>query len=240
MAEEPLDQSKVAASPVVERKMRRLFWGSLLLSAIVALHFIIAAARGVTAGPLQPLLPVALLWSLVVTGYAFQAVSALAAERARKRSFTDERTGVFTLEYLKSCLDQERKRAKENSGAGAVVLYVDLLQLERVNRLMGYAVGDIVLKSIAQMIADNSRPGDIVGRVGGDEFLVIMPEASPTAAQEAVAHIRDAIETYELDVGKKGVINYLSCKAGAARFPQDGETPEQIISVARERLAAAR
>jgi diguanylate cyclase (GGDEF)-like protein len=239
MADDLQDQGKVAASPAVERKMRRLFWGSLLLSTIVALHFIIAAARGVTAGPLQPLLPAALLWSLVMTGYAFQAVSGLAGERARKKGFTDDRTGVFTLDYLKSCLEQERRRARENGGAGAVVLYVDMVRLDRVNRLMGYAVGDIVLKSVAQMIADSCRSGDIVGRVGGDEFLVIMPEASPQEAQEAVARIRQAIEDYELDLGKKGVIDYLSCKAGAARFPQDGETPEQIISVARERLAAA-
>lgn len=242
MADDVRSDTDLVAPPTLERKTRRLFWGSLILSAIVAFHFLFTTGRiRLMDGVLTPLLPVALLWSLVLTGYAFHMVYELAQERGRKlnRAYRDEGTGVFTLDYLEAYLEQEKKRAAGEKSAGTVVLYLDMVGLEKVNRTMGHAVGDIVLNAAGQLIADNARPGDVVGRVGGDEFLIIMPEATPEEAQEAVSRIREAIEAYEFEVGKKGTINYLSCRAGAARLPANGDTPDEVISTARDRLVAA-
>jgi diguanylate cyclase (GGDEF)-like protein len=223
----------------MESRARRLFWGSLLLSVLIALHSLLAAGEaGGVAAILSSFLPAVILWSLVLTGYSFFSVMRIATERVKRLSsdFTDMGTGVFSLHYLESCLEHEHRRAMETGTAPAVVAYLDLVNLERVNQEFGYAVGDIVLRSVAETLAENVRRGDVVGRVGGDEFLIIMPETTLARGQVEASRIADVIEAFNLDLGKRGVIDYLSARVGLALFPNEGESPQDIVQAARSKL----
>lgn len=232
------DSLDVQVSEEAEKKARKLFLGSLVLSVLIVVHIVYLAERGGgLLATISTFLPAVLLWSLAMTGYAFYMLYSIAQQRAARlsKAFTDFSTGVFTLAYLKSCLLQEHKRALE-MGTFAAVLYVDMVNLERVNRDFGHAVGDIVLKAVAQVIEANVRRGDTVGRVGGDEFLVIMPETTAEEAQGVVQSIRRIIKAYRLDLGKRGVIDFLDCKTGLAIFPAEGASPEDLVAAAREKL----
>jgi len=221
-----------------EHKARVLFWGALVLSMLIVVQMVIElkATEGFTM-LLRAFLVAILLWSFVLSGYAFHLVSRLVEHTERQGGrFTDPHTGVFTLEYLKSCLDQEYRRALE-TGVSATVIYVDMRNLERVNHSFGYTVGDIALKALAQICADEIRSGDVLGRVGGDEFLIVLPETNLDQARPVVENIEQAIREYRLDLGKRGVIDYLSCRTGTAVFPADGSNPEDIIAAAHENMA---
>jgi diguanylate cyclase (GGDEF)-like protein len=221
-----------------EGKARTLFWGSLLLSVLIVLHSIYLSQRaGGALSIISSFLPVVLLWSMAMTAYAFFVLHDIARQRAERLAGgrTDPATGLFSLQYLHSCLEAERRHAIE-AGRSAAVIYVDLVNLERVNNEFGHTVGDIVLKAMARLVAANARPGDIVGRVAGDEFLVIMPETSTEEAEAAVERIGGAVAGYDLNLGKRGTIDFIRCRFGVAMFPGEGDA-EGIISVARAKLS---
>ncbi|KPK62426.1 MAG: hypothetical protein AMK73_06120 [Planctomycetes bacterium SM23_32] len=230
-------QDKVTQA--AEKKARKLFLGSLLLSGLIIVHIVyLARTGGGILNTIRSFLPVVLLWSLTMTAYAFYVLASIARERAQAlaESITDTRTGVFSLSYLRSCLEQEHRRAVE-LGVPAAVVYVDMVDLDRVNQDFGHAIGDIVLKAVAQLIADRVRTGDVVGRVGGDEFAVIMPEAGLREAEGIVRGIVGAIKGYQLELGKRGQIDFLGCRTGVAVFPAEGNTPDEIIAAARDKMA---
>lgn len=229
----------VKSIPATDSKARKLFWGSFLLTILILTHLVYLAGRaGGVLAVIETFLPPVLLWSMVVTGYSFYVVQDLAEQRGHQigASFTDTATGVFTLDYLKSCLEHERRRVEEAQSHPTTVAYVDMVRLEQVNRGFGHAVGDIVLKAAAQLIAAHVRPGDVVGRVGGDEFLVVMPDTLLEPAQDVMAAIEGAIRGYQLDMGKRGRIDFLDCNIGLAAFPDEGQTPEDVIAAARQNL----
>jgi len=222
----------------IEEKLRKIFLGSLLLNILVVIHlFYLAGTGSGFLATVRSLLPAVLLWSLMVTAYAFHALWEVSVKRRSviSMAFTDTATGVYSLSYLTSYLERERERVRQ-TGRPAAVAYLDLINLDRVNHSFGHAVGDIVLKSVAQLIADNIRQGDIVGRVGGDEFLVVMPETPLPQAESLLANLRSVIAGYRLDLGKRGTIDFLGCKIGLAAFPIEGGTPADIIQAAREKL----
>jgi diguanylate cyclase (GGDEF)-like protein len=232
-------QEKLAQA--AEGRARKLFWGSVLLNVLIVVHLVYQTRQlGGFLTVTRTVLPAVLLWSLAMTAYAFTTMNSIATQRAERlaNAFTDLSTGLFNLDYLKSCLAHEHKRALEE-GTSAAVVYADMVNLEKVNQSFGHAVGDIVLKAIARVIANNVRRGDIVGRVGGDEFLIIMPETTPSEAESVVKNIRRAIGDYRLELGKRGTIDFLSCKTGIAVFPTEADTPEGIMAVARKKLDEA-
>ncbi len=219
------------------QKARLIFWGALVLSTLIVVQMVVDLRSSPAASPvLRGFLVTTLLWSFLLTAYSFHLVSGL-VEICRRSGgrFTDQHTGVFTLDYLKSCLEQEYHRALE-TGVAATVIYVDMQHLERVNHSFGYTVGDIALKALAEVLSGNIRPGDILGRVGGDEFLIVLPETNLNDARSVAEGIEKAIGAYRLDLGKRGVIDYLRCRTGMAAFPAEGSTPEDIIAAAHQNM----
>ncbi|MCD6417099.1 MAG: GGDEF domain-containing protein [Planctomycetes bacterium] len=229
---EPDDQT---FPKMVRPKARVMFCMSLLLSLLITVILVIAVRRGGLFSPwFFAFLLGVLFWSFVVSGYAFELVWSV-SRRAEKALFMDPRTGVFSLEYLKSALHRDYKRAIA-SGVGSIVIYVDMFGLQNVNRNIGYTVGDIALKSVAGIISDAIRSSDIVGRVGGDEFLIVMPEATLDLGEAIARKVRQAVGSYQLDLGKRGRIDSIGCHTGIAVFPADGTTPQEIISAARNNI----
>jgi diguanylate cyclase (GGDEF)-like protein len=221
-----------------EMKARRMFWGSLLLSLLIVVHTAYQAfASGSGWSRIGMLLPAVLLWSMVVTCYAFHVLYTVAQHRAGQIADPrmDPNTGVFAVDYILSRLLLERGKALEN-GVPSMVAYVDLVNLEKVNREFGYTVGNIVLRALAQVVADNVRRWDVVGRVGGDEFVIVMPDTSREAAEAVVANLRESIKIYALDLGPRGKVDFVSCKVGLAAFPGEGYEPEEIVATARDRI----
>jgi len=141
---------------------------------------------------------------------------------------TDALTGLHNRRYVLAELTKALQRARRIEQRFAVVLF-DLDGFKQINDTQGHAAGDLVLKKAAAAIQSITREGDVLGRYGGDEFLLItygdLPQAEslPTRADEAVAR----------DTG-------LGVSVGISRHPEDGSTEAALIERADFLLAEAK
>lgn len=138
---------------------------------------------------------------------------------------TDLLTGLHNRRYVLGELDKALQRSRRTGHRFSVVL-LDLDGFKQVNDTRGHAEGDIVLKQAASALQGICREGDVLGRYGGDEFLLVafgdLPDEDrlPARADEAVQRIAG-----------------LGASAGIAHFPADGDAGDALIGVADARLA---
>ena len=104
----------------------------------------------------------------------------------------DPLTGIPNRQNVLSRVDEELARANRYRRPFSVVM-VDLDHFKRLNDTYGHAAGDVVLRQVAQRLAENVRAVDIVGRFGGEEFLVVLPETGPDAAATLAEKLRRAV-----------------------------------------------
>ena len=105
---------------------------------------------------------------------------------------TDPLTGLYNRRYAMSHLTRVRERAIANERTFAVML-IDLDHFKAVNDTHGHAAGDAVLISVAETLSGNLRAVDLVARIGGEEFLAILPDILPDAALNAAERLREAV-----------------------------------------------
>lgn len=131
----------------------------------------------------------------------------------------DPLTGLPNRALFFDRLDQELARARRRGGFFAVA-FLDLNQFKPVNDNFGHAVGDELLRLVATRVRKSVRAEDTVGRIGGDEFVVLLTGMeSPDAGLEPVEKIRHSLcEPFEVN----GHTLAISCSIGVAVYPQDG------------------
>jgi diguanylate cyclase len=162
-----------------------------------------------------------------VAAYFDRATSEL-AHRARHDALTDLLDHqAFTRE-----LELELERARRYSHALELV-FIDLDRFKQVNDTLGHLEGDRVLARIARMLQALGRTTDVAGRMGGDEFAVLLIEAEPEAAGQYLSRLQDGLDELvqagELPAG-------VGFSAGVAHFPVDGSSAEALFRAADERL----
>ena len=141
-------------------------------------------------------------------------------------------TGVKSLEYIRAMLQAEYERAIE-IGIPTAVIYVDLYNLDRVNKTYGHAVGDIVLKGLAERMQNVVGEKGAVGHLAGDEFAVVLPATQTKAAQAIMQAIVSEVDGYVLEMGKRGTVDFLHCTTGLVACPGDASSPDEILSLAQ-------
>lgn len=119
----------------------------------------------------------------------------LKAERRKlkKLSTTDHLTGLFNRQKLEAVMEAEINLNDHSSPPFSVIL-LDMDHFKHVNDTYGHAVGDDVLVSAAQTLKHYTRKADIVGRWGGEEFLIVCPETDSEEAEVLADKVRQAIE----------------------------------------------
>lgn len=152
-----------------------------------------------------------------------KAVSAL--ERAVQASGTDALTALPNRLILQDRLSHDLLLA-ERHDASLLLLYIDVDDFKRVNDCYGHPVGDALLQGVARRLQAAVRVSDSVCRVGGDEFVVLMPAIQPGEAERVVRKVAEAVET-PLAI-EDHVLNP-RVSIGVALYPRDGRTPEELI-----------
>jgi diguanylate cyclase (GGDEF)-like protein len=166
------------------------------------------------------------------------AVTDLSVENSQlaRLSTTDCLTGARNRRYFDDALDREWERSVQLGYSLALAL-VDIDRFKMINDVYGHAQGDECLLQVAGALQSKMKhPGDIVARYGGDEFAVLMPNASEAGIQSVLEDVRGHIErlTAEPAVG-------LSISAGAvACWPKPGLEPKRLVRLADEQLYAAK
>jgi diguanylate cyclase (GGDEF)-like protein/PAS domain S-box-containing protein len=149
-----------------------------------------------------------------------------AAERIEWQATHDSLTGLpnrtFFLEALQGALTTARK-----SGHPLGVLFVDLDKFKQINDLLGHGIGDKLLPIIAQRLRSVVRTSDMVARMGGDEFTLLLPDLKDTlVARRLALSLRNAIaKPIEID-GRKFEI---AASIGAVLYPRDGDDAETLL-----------
>ena len=194
------------------------------------------------------LILLAFISTIVVTGLL---LSALRIERARamhelertliglrEQAITDPLTGLYNRRYLWEFLRREWVRAKRKDESLAVVM-IDLDHFKRINDAHGHQAGDFVLVAVAGLLRNQIRSSDIVCRYGGEEFALVLPEASLESARLRAEHIRAAIK--RLDLAHQGVpLGRITASLGGALFPHHADNPDSLIRAADEAMYEAK
>ena len=137
----------------------------------------------------------------------------------------DALTGLPTARLLE---DRLRKAALSNRNRKAsAVMFADIDRFKMINDLLGHAVGDALLKEIASRLVNQLREGDTIRRIGGDEFVVVLPEVRRSSDVALVAH--KVIEQLSTPVIMEERELVVSCSIGIAVYPDDGRDAETLI-----------
>ena len=159
-----------------------------------------------------------------------------AQRRIEHLAHFDMVTGLPNRALLADRLAQETARARRSSLGFAVLLF-DLDGFKDVNDTWGHAAGDRVLAIVGGRARKCVRASDTVGRLGGDEFLAILPETSLEGAFGVATKLRQALaEPYVLDNSTA----HLSVSVGVGLFPDHGSDPEQLQRTADAALYRAK
>lgn len=147
-------------------------------------------------------------------------------QRIRFMAEHDQLTGLPNRAHLASRLEDMLEKLAENGGELAV-LFVDLDHFKPVNDQHGHAVGDKLLQAVARRIATTLRGSDFISRIGGDEFIVVLPPASSeAAAQLAAGKLRDALtQPFAVD----GHMLQVGCSIGIALSPRHGRSVDELL-----------
>jgi diguanylate cyclase (GGDEF)-like protein len=145
-------------------------------------------------------------------------------------------TGLPNRALLGDRLSQETARARRNEQHFAVLLF-DLDQFKAVNDTWGHSAGDRVLTIAAERARRCMRASDTVGRLGGDEFLAILPETNEQGAVAVAEKLRAALSApYPLDKADA----HVGVSVGVSLFPEHGADPEELQRAADAALYAAK
>jgi diguanylate cyclase (GGDEF)-like protein len=150
---------------------------------------------------------------------------------------TDALTGLPNRREVRRRFQEEASRAARHGQRFALVLF-DVDHFKRVNDEHGHAVGDTVLQGIANVLAASKRNEDVLGRIGGEEFLVVLAQQTREGAAEAAERLRAALRDADLEAGPEGLRMTLS--GGVALYPDDGAHWDPLFAAADRRLYSAK
>jgi diguanylate cyclase (GGDEF)-like protein len=157
--------------------------------------------------------------------------------RAEELSITDGLTGVYNYRYLRSALDREVARAKRFREEFSVIM-LDVDHLKEYNDVHGHLQGSEVLRRLARVVLGELRASDVLAKYGGDEFVIILPQARRDGARMLAERIRAAVSTYAFPGEDRGM--KITTSMGIAQFPDDGEGSRELLEAADRALYEAK
>jgi diguanylate cyclase (GGDEF)-like protein len=167
----------------------------------------------------------------------FATMAALAYDSARQRDRLREEVRTDSLTGLlnhRGCQERLRAALEAADGRPVSVVVLDLDHFKRINDTHGHAEGDRALAAAAERLRTVVRDSDAVGRLGGEEFVLVLPGVSPEAAREAAERARAAVA--EVRAGGRR----LACSAGLASAPADATDAAELLACADAALYAAK
>jgi diguanylate cyclase (GGDEF)-like protein len=183
------------------------------------------------------------LAALILLTACLAIALALAAVRLRREAAradalaglarTDALTGLLNRRGMDERVHAELQRAKRY-GYGLAVIYGDMRGLKAINDKHGHEAGDRLLKTTAKILEHEIREGDSCGRIGGDEFAVILIHQGREGGEAFCERVRKKLRASSIPG------HLLDVTMGIATFPEDGDDVDELYRVADRRLYAQR
>jgi diguanylate cyclase (GGDEF)-like protein len=149
----------------------------------------------------------------------------------------DSHTGLYNRRFIINELENISRIARRSGRAFSIII-IDIDDFKQINDLYGHISGDEYLKNIAELFGQSLREQDMAGRIGGEEFLIILPETTIDGAFQLAIRIRKKVEDF--------VINYLNFKirttvsAGVCQFENTIKDVNELLDVADQALYEAK
>ncbi len=217
-----------------EAEVRDLFYTSrrtLLLSLVLSALLLMLMLRlsGRIAWGVRAIFALSLLVTVYVGG-VYMRTRSYYRRKSSELGITDELTGLPNRKGLMAALEQFDMGPQE-FGKRIRLVDVDLMNLNRVNYEFGQLVGDAVLQDIANLLRSESPQDCVVGRLGGDEFLVLMPSATVEDGQSLADALRKDVTDYKLSLGERGEVGGLNARVSIADYvPEHASLHETVVS----------
>ncbi len=174
--------------------------------------------------------------ALALSEERLRIISAL-HDQLREQALCDPLTGLYNRRYLDELFERERLRACRQ-GAPLALAMLDLDHFKQLNDTCGHLVGDDVLKAVAQHLLGNVRGSDAVFRIGGEEFLLILPGADGEEAQRRLELICQGLAAQPLNT--RGGLQRVTLSAGLALYPAQGDDLDALLACADAALYRAK
>jgi two-component system, cell cycle response regulator len=195
------------------------------------------------------------LWVLLLAGYVVAAVIARLLLTSRDKdqvtreleralaeqerlAVTDGLTGLYNRWFVEEMLRLETARARR-TGERLGLMVVDVDHFKSVNDAYGHQAGDDVLQAVAERLVSAVRRPDVVGRYGGEEFVVILPGADPEALLELAERCRRAVAGHPFPV-RGGPPLPITVSLGVAGVPEHAVTAQELVRTADRALYLAK
>jgi diguanylate cyclase (GGDEF)-like protein/PAS domain S-box-containing protein len=156
----------------------------------------------------------------------------------REYSIRDHLTGLFNRRYLEETLEREVLRAARKQLPLGMILF-DVDDFKRFNDTYGHAAGDAILQALGNLLLGNVRREDIPSRYGGDEFVIILPDASRAITIERAGLIGEYTKNFHLQFEGQ-TLGGVTLSLGVAGFPEDGFTGSAVLRAADAALYRAK
>lgn len=151
----------------------------------------------------------------------------------------DGLTGLYNKRYFLSLLNERISRAEETNAVFSL-LVLDIDHFKNYNDANGHLAGDDALRLTGSLLKEHLRADDTPARFGGEEFVVLFPDLTPTRALEAGEKIRRLIETCEYPHEELQPLGQLTVSGGVASYPLDGTNDRELFAAADEALYRAK
>lgn len=151
-------------------------------------------------------------------------------EKTNKYANTDNLTSLYNHRGFQEVLAKELERAKKINSPLSVVMF-DVNNITKINRELGHAKGDEVIKIIAEKVKQNIKNTDSAGRYGGDEIAVIMPDTNIRDAKYMAEYI-----TYTLSCCFVDDVGPVKVSVGIATYPESAQDQEKLLLLAEQAM----
>jgi len=159
-------------------------------------------------------------------------------ERLHHQAVRDSLTGLFNRRYLEETLTREISRATRQSTSLAVIM-LDLDHFKSFNDTFGHSAGDEALRELAVLLEAHVRGSDVACRYGGEEFTLVLPDASLENALKRAEELRDWVTRMKI-THESQTIDTVTASMGLACFPEHGSSAEALLRAADAALYRAK
>jgi diguanylate cyclase (GGDEF)-like protein len=223
----PFRVNDVTVEPLCPGKFALPTEGSYYCGPLIAGGIIIGAVR--VEGPMG-------LWTpereSLLESYLSTSASVLSnlqlLQTMREQANMDPLTGLYNRRF---CKDYARKlmamARRKDTPLGFIML--DLDHFKEINDVYGHEVGDRVLKQFAKTVTQSMRETNLTARLGGEEFVILLPDTNANACQVVAERIRNAVARMNMPKVKDGQVPQITVSLGIAVYPEHGGTLEEML-----------
>lgn len=166
-------------------------------------------------------------------GVALQNVASL--NEVKQQADTDGLTGLYNRRYFNEKIEELVEKAKEEGGYLSLIM-MDVDNFKKYNDTFGHPAGDQLLKTVAGVVSDTVREGDIVARYGGEEFVVILKNSGRETALQIAERIRISVANIPIGVLKSPI----TLSLGVGSFPEHARDRNSLLEFADQSLYYAK